>query len=113
MTRAYALALGVGTQVFTLDFGKPILGSGELATAVLLIAAWCINLPLAEYLLRRSDRRAQLRHTAPGERQVRDPEPAVGRASGVSQPPGRVARAMISRSTSLVPPPMGPRRASR
>jgi hypothetical protein len=49
----------------------------------------------------------------PGQRQVRDPEPAVGRASGPSQPPGSMARAMISRSTSLVPPPMGPRRASR
>ena len=53
MTRAYALALGAGTQVFTLGFGKPILGGGELATALLLISAWCINLPLAEYVIRR------------------------------------------------------------
>ena len=53
MTRAYALALGAGTQVFTLGFGKPMLGRGELATAVLLIAGWCINLTLAEYIIRR------------------------------------------------------------
>ena len=53
MTRGYAIALGAGTQVFTLGFGKPVFGSGPLALALLLIAAWCINLPIAEYTIRR------------------------------------------------------------
>jgi uncharacterized membrane protein len=53
MTRAYAIALGAGTQVFTLGFGKPIFGTSELTIALLLIAAWCINLPIAEYIIRR------------------------------------------------------------
>jgi uncharacterized membrane protein len=68
MTRAYALALGAGTQVFTLGFGKPILGSGELATAVLLIAGWCINLFLAEYVIRRQRTASKSAHLRPGRR---------------------------------------------
>jgi uncharacterized membrane protein len=56
MTRAYALALVAGTQVFTLGFGKPVLGSGELATAVLLVSAWVINLAVAERVIRRRTR---------------------------------------------------------
>ena len=59
MTRGYAIALGAGTQVFTLGFGKPLFGSGQLALALLLIAAWCINLPIAEYAIRRPRRTAR------------------------------------------------------
>ena len=57
MTRAYALALGAGTQAFTQGIGKPILGTGELSRALLLGAGWVINLTLAEYLIRRSRHR--------------------------------------------------------
>ena len=32
MTRAYALALGAGTQVFTLGIGAAVFGPGELTT---------------------------------------------------------------------------------
>jgi uncharacterized membrane protein len=64
MTRAYALALVAGTQVFTLGFGKPVLGTGELATAVLLLSAWVINLTIAEYLIRRPRRPAVRSRTA-------------------------------------------------
>ncbi|MCW2706186.1 MAG: hypothetical protein JWM22_28 [Frankiales bacterium] len=64
MTRGYAIALGAGTQVFTLGLGKPVVGSGPLAISLLLIAAWCINLPIAEYVLRRT-RRARGRRPAP------------------------------------------------
>lgn len=53
MMRAYALALGAGTQVFTQGVGKPIFGSGELSNALLLGAGWAINLAVAEYLIRR------------------------------------------------------------
>jgi uncharacterized membrane protein len=53
MTRAYALALGAGTQVFTLGIGKAIFGTSELAHDLSLGAAWVINLAVAEYIIRR------------------------------------------------------------
>jgi uncharacterized membrane protein len=53
MTRAYALALGAGTQVFTQSIGKPVFGAGQLANALLLGAGWAINLAVAEYVIRR------------------------------------------------------------
>jgi uncharacterized membrane protein len=53
MTRAYALALGAGTQVFTQGIGEPIFGTGELAKALLMGAGWGINLAVAEYVIRR------------------------------------------------------------
>jgi uncharacterized membrane protein len=59
MTRAYALALGAGTQVFTLSIGKAIFGSGELLINDLFMgAAWVINLAVAEYVIRRPIRPA-------------------------------------------------------
>jgi uncharacterized membrane protein len=53
MTRAYALALGAGTQVFTLGIGKAVFGTGELTTDLSLGAGWAINLVVAEYVIRR------------------------------------------------------------
>jgi len=53
MTRAYALALGAGTQVFTLGIGKAAFGTSELATDLSLGAGWVINLAIAEYVIRR------------------------------------------------------------
>ncbi len=53
MTRAYALALGAGTQAFTLGIGEPVFGSGELSTALLLGAGWGINLAVAERVIRK------------------------------------------------------------
>ena len=53
MTRAYALALGAGTQVFTQGIGNAVLGTGALATDLSLGAGWVINLAVAEYLIRR------------------------------------------------------------
>ena len=57
MTRAYAIALGAGTQVFTIlpwvvIFG-PIGAADELPRTVLMTAAWVINLAVAEYVIRR------------------------------------------------------------
>ena len=40
MTRAYALALGAGTQVFTQGIGEAVLGTGELTTDLMLGAGW-------------------------------------------------------------------------
>jgi uncharacterized membrane protein len=58
MTRAYALALGAGTQVFTLGIGTAVLGVGERNYDLLLGAGWVINLAVAEVVIRRTGRRA-------------------------------------------------------
>lgn len=59
MTRAYAIGLGAGTQVFTflpwtLFFGEP----GQAMHAVLMGAGWVINLAVAEVVIRRRARRS-------------------------------------------------------
>ncbi|MFZ1411548.1 MAG: DUF2306 domain-containing protein, partial [Micropruina sp.] len=53
MTRAYALALGAGTQVLTGAFGPMLVGTSVLANDLTMGAAWVINLAIAEYSLRR------------------------------------------------------------
>jgi uncharacterized membrane protein len=53
MTRAYALALGAGTQVFTQGIGSAVFGTTELTTDLSLGAGWIINLAVAEYVIRR------------------------------------------------------------
>ncbi|MEU4605545.1 DUF2306 domain-containing protein [Kribbella sp. NPDC023972] len=53
MARAYALALGAGTQVFTLSIGEAILGTNDLSEAILQGAGWVINLAVAEWFIRR------------------------------------------------------------
>ena len=52
MARAYALALGAGTQAFTLGVGKAIFGDSDLTTALMLGAGWAINLAVVEYIIR-------------------------------------------------------------
>lgn len=54
MTRAYALALGAGTQVLTGALGSALLGTSVLAHDVPMGAAWAINLAVAEFAIRRS-----------------------------------------------------------
>ncbi len=61
MTRAYALALGAGTQVFTQGIGNTLFGTTELTTDLCLGAGWAINLAVAEYVIRRSPRRRTVR----------------------------------------------------
>jgi uncharacterized membrane protein len=54
MTRAYAIGLGAGTQVLTGMVGALTLGTvNEFENALLMGAAWIINLVLAEWLIRR------------------------------------------------------------
>jgi uncharacterized membrane protein len=53
MTRAYALALGAGTQVFTKGIGMALFGTSDVAADLSLGAGWVINLAVAEYLIRR------------------------------------------------------------
>ncbi len=56
MTRAYALALGAGTQAFTIGFGEALFGTGVLRTDLMMSAGWGLNLAVAELLTRRSPR---------------------------------------------------------
>lgn len=56
MTRAYALALGAGTQVLTLGVAGAVAGTSPPATDLALGAGWVINLAVAEYVLRRPSR---------------------------------------------------------
>ena len=58
MTRAYALALGAGTQVLTGAVGPAIVGTSVLANDLTMGAAWAINLAVAEYVIRRPRSRA-------------------------------------------------------
>lgn len=52
MTRAYALALGAGTQVFTQGIGNAVFGVSELNTDLMLGAGWALNLIAAEFIIR-------------------------------------------------------------
>jgi hypothetical protein len=54
MTRAYAIGLGAGTQVFTGMVGALIFGTpNEFQNALLNGAAWVINLAIAEWSIRK------------------------------------------------------------
>ena len=53
MTRAYALALGAGTQAFTVGFGEALFGTGVVNHDLMMAAAWVINLAVAEWVIRR------------------------------------------------------------
>jgi len=65
MTRAYALALGAGTQAFTVGFGEALFGSGVTRTDLMMGSAWAINLAVAEWFIRRpAVRRARRARTA-------------------------------------------------
>ena len=69
MIRSYAIGIVAGTQVFTLGVGGAIFGHGEVTTALLLAAAWAINLSVAEWAIRRRPRR----RTRPASLQVAMP----------------------------------------
>jgi uncharacterized membrane protein len=54
MTRAYAIGLGAGTQVLTGMVGEFTIGTpNELENALLMGAAWVINLAVAEWSIRK------------------------------------------------------------
>ena len=57
MIRSYAIGLVAGTQVLTLGFGEVLLGHDDLTIALLMAAAWTINLAVAERAIRRKPRR--------------------------------------------------------
>lgn len=54
MIRGYAIGLGAGTQVLTLMVGGLIAGQpNELSRALLMGAAWVINLAVAEWSIQK------------------------------------------------------------
>ena len=53
MVRAYALAVGAGTQVFTQGFGEALFGTSDLSTALSVSSGWVINAAVAEWVIRR------------------------------------------------------------
>ncbi|MEU7526732.1 DUF2306 domain-containing protein [Saccharothrix sp. NPDC042600] len=58
MTRAYAIALGAGTQAFTVGGWQLAAGTPDPFTeALLMLAGWLINLAVAEWAIRRSTAR--------------------------------------------------------
>jgi uncharacterized membrane protein len=58
MARGYAIGLGAGTQMLTLMAGEIIAGPpSELSRALLMGAAWVINLAVAEWAIRKRLRR--------------------------------------------------------
>lgn len=56
MTRAYALALGAGTQVVTEGVGLAVFGPQVPTRDVALGVAWVLNLAIAEVVIRRGAR---------------------------------------------------------
>ena len=61
MARAYAIGLGAGTQVLTLAVGELIVGPpNELGEALLMGAAWGINVAVAEWAISKQVTRRQL-----------------------------------------------------
>jgi uncharacterized membrane protein len=58
MTRAYAIGMGAGTQVLTGMVGGLIIGKpNEFENALLMGAAWVINLAVAEWSIRKDSTR--------------------------------------------------------
>lgn len=58
MTRAYAIGMGAGTQVLTGMAGALVLGKpNEFENALLMGAAWVINLAVAEWSIRQDSAR--------------------------------------------------------
>ena len=71
MTRGYAIGVGAGTQALVISGWLLLMGApGELTKALLMAAAWVINLAVAEYVIRRRARRSA-RTRGPAGRPVR------------------------------------------
>jgi uncharacterized membrane protein len=58
MIRAYALAFGAATQVFTIGIGEAVFGDSELTNALMQGCGWIINLAIAERAIRHRGRRS-------------------------------------------------------
>jgi uncharacterized membrane protein len=66
MTRGYAIGLGAGTQALILGPVALVVGTPTVTTrALLMAAAWVVNLAVAEWVIRRR-RRPRVRSPRPG-----------------------------------------------
>ncbi|BCW66960.1 membrane protein [Arthrobacter sp. NicSoilB4] len=71
MTRGYAIGVGAGTQALVISGWLLLVGTpGELTRALLMAAAWVMNLAVAEYVIRRRSR-SSARTRGPAGRSVR------------------------------------------
>lgn len=71
MTRGYAIGVGAGTQALVISGWLLLVGMpGELTRALLMAAAWVVNLAVAEYVIRRRARRSASK-LVPAGRSVR------------------------------------------
>jgi len=68
MIRAYALALGAGTQTLTQGIGEALFGTTDLSTAVSVGSGWVINAAVAEWVIRRPTGPLRIRPAAVGSR---------------------------------------------
>jgi len=68
MIRAYALALGTGTQTLTQGIGEALFGTTDLSTAVSVGSGWVINAAVAEWVIRRPTGPLRIRPAAVGSR---------------------------------------------
>ena len=72
MVRAYALAVGAGTQLVTQGVGEGLFGTSDLSTALSVSSGWVINAAVAEWVIRRprvrSARRARTSTALAGSR---------------------------------------------
>ena len=70
MMRAYAIGLGAGTQAFTEGIGEGLFGHGVLVADLSRGAGWVVNIAVAEWVIRRPDRRRarRARRAARGRR---------------------------------------------
>jgi uncharacterized membrane protein len=74
MIRAYALAVGAGTQTITEGIAQALLGANDASKFLGSAAGWLVNLAVAEWVIRRSSsRRARRTDTT---------QPAAGPAVG-------------------------------
>ena len=70
MVRAYALALGAGTQAFTEGFTEAAVGHGIVSGDLAKLAGWVVNFAVAECAIRRTARTRRPRAQTRGRPQV-------------------------------------------
>jgi uncharacterized membrane protein len=64
MIRAYALAVGAGTQTFTQGVGTATFGTNDLSIALSMASGWLVNVAVAEWVIRRPGARRARRARA-------------------------------------------------
>jgi Predicted membrane protein (DUF2306) len=87
MVRAYAVALGAGTQAVTEGIAEAQFGTGDLTNAISMGFGWAINAVVVEWVIRRPSVRRARRPRAQARAQAR--VRAAFAASPCTNAPGR------------------------